>query len=236
MDHLPSNPSVTTETIVIAQLCRASEFQIRTKLCPNTRKRYAAAIKAGQELPPLQVALVEGVPCLVDGYHRAAAMESLGLEKTYAIVTKATRPEAIWMAAEANMNHGLQLKPRELREVFRVYIRTGRHKKGRGRLKSYREIAQELGRPHTTIRHWMEKDFKKLFNEYGGDNRGAEGGCHPIQGPRPPDGAKIAIGHLHAVRHTFQKTVCPAAREAIQCYLKALSDDLLADWKMSTDF
>ncbi|MBB6289788.1 MULTISPECIES: ParB N-terminal domain-containing protein [unclassified Pseudomonas] len=220
----------TTAKVIIAQLCRSKDFQVRAKLCSHTVQRYATAIKAGQELPPLQVALVDGVPCLVDGYHRAEALEYLGYVEAEAVITDTTRHEAQWMAATANLTHGLPLKTRELRQVFRVYIRTGRHKKGRGRLKSYREIAQDLGRPHTTIRLWMEKDFKKLFNEYGDANRRAKGddGVRP---PPPPGDARAAIDHLHAVREAFQETVCAEARETIRVYLKALSDDLLADWK-----
>lgn len=220
----------TTAKVIIAQLCRSKDFQVRAKLCSRTVQRYATAIKAGQELPPLQVALVDGVPCLVDGYHRAEALEYLGYVEAEAVITETTRHEAQWMAAAANLTHGLPLKTRELREVFRVYIRTGRHKKGRGRLKSYREIAQDLARPHTTIRLWMEKDFKKLFNEYGDANRRAKGD-DSVRPPPPPGDARAAIDHLHAVREVFQETVCAEARETIRVYLKALSDDLLADWK-----
>lgn len=232
MGHSSTTPTPAITPVTIARLCRSKDFQVRSKLCPHTVQRYAAAIKAGQTLPPLQVASVDGVPCLVDGYHRAAALEFLGFEEADAIITEATRDEAQWMAAQANMTHGLPLKPREVREVFRVYIRTGRYKKGSGKWKSYREMGEELGRPHSTIRHWMEKDFKKLYHAYGGDNRGADGGCHPIQDPPPAAGAKEAIEHIHAVRRTFQGTSCPDARQSIQLYLKALCDDLLpqSEW------
>ena len=165
MEHLPSVPS--TSTVVLAQLCRAPEFQIRDKLCRPTVHRYAAAMKAGQQLPPLSVALVDGVPCLVDGYHRVAAMELLGQATAEAIVTPATKPDAVWKAAKANMQHGLPLKSKELRQAFRVYIRTGQHRKGRGKRKSLREIGQEIGRSHNTIRNWMAQDFPKLAKEYG---------------------------------------------------------------------
>ncbi|WP_449101938.1 hypothetical protein [Pseudomonas extremaustralis] len=220
----------TTAKVTIAQLCRSRDFQVRSKLCLHTVQRYATAIKAGQVLPPLQVALVNGVPCLVDGYHRAEALEFLGCVEAEAVITESTRDEAQWMAANANLTHGLPLKPRELREVFKVYMRTGRYKKGRGQWKSYREIAQDLGRPHTTIRLWMEKDFKKLFNEYGDANRRAKGD-DSVRPPPPPGDAKAAIDHLDAVRYAFEGTACPEARETIRVYLKALSDDLLADWK-----
>lgn len=220
----------TTAKVIIAQLCRSKDFQVRSKLCLHTCNRYAAAIKVGQVLPPLQVALVDGVPCLVDGYHRAAALESLGYLEAEAVITETTRDDAQWMAADANLTHGLPLKTRELREVFRVYMRTCRYKKGRGKWKSYREIAQDLGRPHTTIRLWMEKDFKKLFNEYGDANRRAKGDDSD-RPPPPPRDARAAIDHLHAVREAFQETACAEARETIRVYLKALSDDLLADWQ-----
>lgn len=174
--------------------------------------------------------MVDGVPCLVDGYHRAEALEYLGYLEAEAVITETTRDDAQWMAANANLTHGLPLKPRELREVFKVYMRTGRYKKGRGQWKSYREIAQDLGRPHTTIRLWMEKDFKKLFNQYGDANRRAKGD-DSVRPPPPPGDARAAIDHLDAVRNAFQETACPEAREAIRVYLKALSDDLLADWK-----
>lgn len=171
--------------------------------------------------------MVNGVPCLVDGYHRAAAMESLGYLEAEAVITEATRGEAQWMAANANLTHGLPLKSREVREVFRVYIRTGRYKKGSGIWASYREIGRELGRPHTTIRFWMEKDFKKLFHAYGGESRGADGGCHPIQNPPPPSDARAAIEHIHAVRQAFQEATSSEVRVAIQAYLKGLCDDIM---------
>ncbi|MEW9902673.1 ParB N-terminal domain-containing protein [Pseudomonas putida] len=235
MDTLP-NSTATDSKVVIAQLCRSPAFQIRKKLCPKTVARYATAIKAGQQLPPLQVAVVDGVPCLVDGYHRAAALESLGHLEADASITEATREEAQWMAAKANLTHGLQLKPSEMREVFRVYVRTGRHRKSRGRLKSYRDIGLELGRPHTTIRNWMEKDFRKIFNQYGGSSCDADGGCHQLPPPIPAT-TKAVVSHLDSARQAFQEATCPVAREAFKNRLRDLAEAVLGnDWRDSTDF
>lgn len=228
MGNSSTTTTTNTTTVSIAKLCRSKDFQVRAKLCPKTVQRYAAAIKAEQELPPIQVALVDGVPCLVDGYHRAAALESLGYQETEAVITEATRDDAQWMAANANLTHGLPLKPHEVREVFRVYIRTGRYKKGSGKVASYRDIGYELGRPHTTIRNWMARDFKKLYHAYGKDNEGgAEGGCYPLHDAPPPASAREAIDHLNAARESFQRTSCLETREAIQAHLKGLCDDLL---------
>lgn len=225
--------TTTTSNVTLAQLCRAPEFQVRKRLDQNTVNRYASAIKAGQQLPPLKVALVDGVPCLVDGYHRAAALEALGYLVAEATITTATKDEARWMAASANLTHGLPLKSSEVRAAFRVYIQTKQHRKGRGRLKSYREIAQELGRSHNTIRNWMAEDFRKLFKEYGGNQPGGEGGLQPQ--PQPPAAAQNAINHLEQARQAFQETTCPTAREAIRHQLKALHDELLGDWQQSLD-
>jgi|GEM_PF-2892432 len=238
MDTLPSSSSgPTIRQVVIAHLCRSSDFQVRRKLCLQTVNRYAAAIKAGQELPSLQVALVDGVPCLVDGYHRAAALESLGVGTAEATVSKTSREDAQWMAAQANLTHGLPLKRSEIRAVFRVYIRAGKHRKGRGRLKSYREIGLELGRPHTTIRNWMEKDFRKIFNEYGGQSCAADGGCQPLL-MRTSLAAEAAINHLKSARQAFQEASCNSTRETIRNYLIQLTTDLAgSSWQMSpSDF
>jgi hypothetical protein len=229
MEQLPSVTS--TSAVVIAQLCRSSEFQVRSKLCQSTVNRYAAAIKAGQQLPPLSVALVDGVPCLVDGYHRAAALELLGSVSAEAVVTTTTKLDAQWMAAKANMQHGLPLKSKELRQAFRVYIRTGQHRKGRGKLKSYREIGQEIGRSHVTIRNWMAQDFKKLFREYGQELSNGMGEEAMPEKEQPPADAKPALERLAQVRQDFQATSCPNAREAIRQALHELKEELLQDWK-----
>lgn len=235
MDTLP-NSTATESKVVIAQLCRSPDFQVRKKLCPKTVTRYATAIKAGQQLPPLQVAVVDGVPCLVDGYHRAEAMESLGYLEAEASITEATREDAQWMAAAANLTHGLQLKAGEMREVFRVYVRTGRYRGPRGRLKSYRDMGHELGRPYTTLRNWMQRDFPKVFSQYGGESCAADGGCHPLPQPTPA-ATKAVVSHLESARQAFQEATCPDAREAFKAHLRDLADTVLgSDWRDSRDF
>lgn len=246
MDTLPSSPITAPATagtavqVVISQLCRSPDYQVRQKLCWDTVKRYAGNTKAGQVLPPVQVALVDGVACLVDGYHRVAALELLGHLTAEAVVVEATRENARWMAAQANMNHGLPLKPREFRKVFQVYVQTGRHKKGQGKLKHYREIGLELGRPHTTIRNWMAKDFPKVFHQLAkqyGEGNAPEGGCHPLP-PPPPAQATRALEHLENARQAYQEATCPQARETIrQAFEESARDVLGSDWRdTSRDF
>jgi len=73
--------------------------------------------------------------------------------------------EARWYAAKANTEHGLQLKTKELREVFRAFIETERHLQGQ-KLMPYREIAKRIGKGFSTIRNWMKADYPRLFEKY----------------------------------------------------------------------
>lgn len=207
-------PAPIRGRITLAQLVRVKDFQVRTKLSANTVNRYASAIKAGADMPPLQAALVDGVHILVDGFHRAAAYEALGYDEVDVSVIEATWDNALWMAAEANTRHGLPLTGKEHREVFRVYIRTGQHLKGKRR-KSYREIQDDLKKPHTTLRNWMEKDFPGLFRAMGGDNRSADGGL-PDRPTPPPADALGSLKALEDIRQAYQQTTCPEARRAIR--------------------
>lgn len=235
--------STTTTTtpilgrITLTQLARSSDFQIRTKLCRQTVRSYASIIKAGGDMPPLRAALVDGVHILVDGFHRAAAYELLGIQEVDVEVNEATRDNALWMAAEANTRHGKPLTGKEHREVFRVYIRTKQHMKGRRR-KSYREMQIDLQKGHTTLRNWMQQDFPSLFRAMGGDNLNNAAGGLPDAAPRPPADARRALDALEDVHLTYQKTTCPEARQAIKDAFQELAQSIVGDgWReTSNDF
>jgi ParB-like nuclease domain len=236
MDTLPSSPiTPTTDKVVIAQLCRSRDYQVRHKLCDNTIKRYISSMKAGQVFPPLRVALVDNVPCLVDGFHRAAALQFLGHVMAEAVVVEATRDEALWMAAQANMTHGLPLKNTELRKVFKVYLQTGQYKKGSGKRKSFREMAEEIGKGHTTLWNWMKADCPKILRLYAKDEPNGKGYDDPIR--HPPYDARPALKHLENARQAFQEATCPEAREVIRDRIRALAEDTLGtNWRAETDY
>lgn len=162
--------TTTTTTVQIASLLRDRRFQLRGKLDKSTIQRYAAVYRAGKEMPPIKVAKVNGAPVVVDGWHRLAALESIGRTEVEAEIVTATEKEARWLAAEANLSHGLPLKRRELREAFVAYVRAGKYRDKRGWPKSYRSIAEEFGSPHTTIRNWMKKGFPKIAQQYSDES------------------------------------------------------------------
>jgi hypothetical protein len=171
-----------TVRIELVTITKAPEFQVRRKTDPVTVNRYAEVIKAGGEFPPVRLARVrvnqdatEPVLVPVDGFHRIAAHEKLGLAYIEATIADMDPVLAQWKAAEANMSHGLPLSSKEVREAFRRFIRAKQHVKGNKRngkpdLMSYREIGAKIGKSYGTIRVWMKQDYPKIYTQMGGDD------------------------------------------------------------------
>lgn len=183
-----------TQTIRLSSIVELDAFQIRRKLDPGTIQRYEQHYRNEAEMPPIKIALLNGAPILVDGWHRVAALRRAGVGTAEAIVREAKDvAEARWMAAEANLAHGLPLKASEVRDVFKAYIHARRHVDARGRLKSLRQIGKELGRAHHTIKKWMAKDFKALARRYNAEHLAhAQGGL-----PEAPKVNLVAAARQH---------------------------------------
>lgn len=199
--------------VVISQLVRDKAYQVRNRLDKATIKRYAEVYRSGKPMDPIKVSLVKGMLILVDGWHRVAALELIGRETVEAIITENTEAEALWIAAQANLEHGLALKTAELRSVFKAYIRARQHLKGKNSYKSYREIGLDIGRRHTTIRNWMIKDFPKIARKMGGtDEFKGKGEPEWCSGS---DYREPAIRGLDEVYQTFQAMADPEARGSV---------------------
>lgn len=169
------------------------------------------------------------------------AMLSLGKSEADAIVVKTTTQDARWLAASAN--HGLQLKPRELRQVFGAFIRARKHHKRNGRWLSYREIAPEIGVSHETIRKWMIKDFPRTAAQMGSDKDKFVGtGGLENEGPKshPDDSARAAIVDAFAtVQETFKAVTSADTRGQLIELAEQLVEEMKAvgEWRASlTDF
>ncbi len=182
-------PSITwaEESVPLDDIVKHAPWQVRTKLDESAITRYSKMTQAGSVPPPIKVARVKGKLYLVDGWHRmeAGALQThRGLGEGYevvALVAEMTREEAMWEAAKANMGHGVPLKGKDLHAVFKAFIKAKRHVKADGSLMSYREIAPLIGRPHTTIRHWMLRYFPATAAKMGGNENGnPEAGEPPL--------------------------------------------------------
>jgi hypothetical protein len=183
--------SVTSDLEAQGQVLQLNRIVIdeRFQFRPLERswiKRYTAVYRSGRTMPPVTVANLNGAFILTDGWHRIAALESLGKEEVRAVVVPANSEKDVhWLAAQANLEHGKPLKSREYREVFRAFIHARKHRNEDKSFKSYREIAAEIGgaRGHTTIRNWMQADFPSVFRAMGGHGEDATF----IEDEPPPD-------------------------------------------------
>lgn len=210
------------QAITLRCLLERPEMQIRGGTDPQVVDRYSRAMAAGVQFPPIKVARLGDALELVDGFHRTAAMRSLGIKECVAeVIAVASLKEARWEAAKANSCHGLPLKPKQFREVFRAYVAAGQHRQGTG-FKSYRVIAAELGglRSYTTIRNWMRSDFPAVFARMRDDEEecGATGGLRPPRQTRDPESevADLALKGLDAVAVATEAVTRPILLDRIR--------------------
>ncbi len=184
-----ANQPPLLHTVKIADIAFRDAWQVRNKINETTVNSYKAIYKNGGEMPPVELALIDGALHLVDGWHRVAALRLLGITEVDANVTQMAIGEARWAAARANLSHGLPLKPKEMRNVFRAYISSRQHYKANGRIKSYRDMEAELSNrvSYRTLNRWMEIDHPRLAKEMSKQHGGEEKGHFHDGRPPEPD-------------------------------------------------
>jgi hypothetical protein len=217
-----------TNILRIEHLVRDKKYQMRTKLDERTVKRYAAAMKAGQEFPAVTVVDVGGLKLLVDGWHRVAALEALGETEVRAEVVEGTRRDARWLAAEANLKHGLPLKTIEIRSVFRAFINSRQHVKPNGRPLSYRDIGKQLGINHNTVRNWMKRDFPLIAARMGGFEDVDWNQTEDSYELELPLSLKKTLAAIETLLLEFQSTSDPETRGTIVYEVRRLLNTLQA--------
>jgi hypothetical protein len=182
-DYLAGEPPRSVH-VQIADIVLRPEWQVRTELNHRVIRDYATATIHGT-LPPILLGHVNGALMLVDGWHRLEAAKRLKRETIMAVVQNMTENYAKWAAAEANTTHGLPLRFREKREVFRRYVDTKQHRDGR-KFKSYRDIARELHglAGKSTLQRWMADDFPSIAAKMA-TGRPAETAAPPTDNATP---------------------------------------------------
>lgn len=159
--------------IRIREIVRDPTLQVRKEMSRETIRNYETAYHNQVELPPLVVTPRPGTfptdsaYLLLSGFHRFEALKNIGQEKIKAKVIETpldTSPHVLrWIGGRENLTNGLSLKKKDLRELFRAYVKAGMHREGSS-LKSYRTIAKELALvTHQTLHNWMREDFPSVF-------------------------------------------------------------------------
>lgn len=185
----------TRGEVLLDDLILDRAYQVRAKLDLPTVTRYVDVKKAGGELPPIQVMVVDGAPTLVDGWHRVEAARKLGETSIVAEITHGTEADLIWAAAEANLKHGLQLKRAELRNVLRAYVEAGKHLARGRKPKSARDIGREIGGvSHATVLSWLKADLPHVHRAIANGSLEGKptkaGGLHDLQRRREDEAMK----------------------------------------------
>jgi ParB-like chromosome segregation protein Spo0J len=184
-EDVASEPSPIA-LVPVADIATRADWQVRDQINPALVRDYITQYVYGATMPPLRLANVGGALILIDGWHRLLAQKQLGRDAVEATVEELSEDEGEWEAAMANTRNGVRLtRQSEKRRVFELYIRQGRNRVGRLGLKSYRDIAKDLGglASKSSIENWMKKLFPKIAAKMRSgrdDNAGASDPTKPL--------------------------------------------------------
>lgn len=119
----------------------------RSELDESTAERYADAMAAGEDFPPVEIQ--SGTRLLLDGWHRVKARTILGLADITAVevnVPGGMSPK-LYAASRAS-RHGQPLTEDDARAIAReMYAESGDT--------SVAAVAKALGRPRKTVESWL---------------------------------------------------------------------------------
>lgn len=124
----------------------------RSELSEATAEKYADAMAAGEEFPPIEVQA--GTRVLLDGWHRVKARMILGLADVLAVeVTVPGGMSPKLYAASRASRHGQPLTEDDARAIAReMYAESGDT--------SVTAVAKALGRPRKTVEGWLADEIQ----------------------------------------------------------------------------
>lgn len=172
----------TIYSVAVGDLVLDDVYQVRTRLDQDAIRRYADAMRAGDEFPAIRVAMVQGVYVVVDGWHRVSAARLIGRLEFPTVLIEHKPHELAWLAVEANRAHGVPLGKGDRRRLLNAYVTANKHL-GRGsKVKSSREMSKDLSGwiSHTSIIKWMKEDHPSIWRLMSGAEPRAEGGLPDV--------------------------------------------------------
>lgn len=207
------------DQVKLADILVDDEHHCRERLKDHIVARYESVYRTEMHneikisrMPPLEVALINDVLVLFDGYHRFRAMKNCGVEEAHIIIHHDREyKELPYLAAQVNLNHGVYMSNKDVRKIaFRAYVKSKSNRLGK-RYKSYREIANDfnLAYTHNTFRNWMKADFPSVFRAMADDDDGEI----EFEAIDPDVGhIKAAVEDLDRVSNRFKSIKCDEAR------------------------
>jgi ParB-like chromosome segregation protein Spo0J len=114
---------LSVRQLAIVELPPTRRIQLRERSDASSVEDIAEFIKRGGKLDPVTVYKTESGLLLVDGNHRLAAHEAVGVDRIAARVIPGTDDEAWMAAAAANANHGLRRTNADKRRAVEVVLK-----------------------------------------------------------------------------------------------------------------
>lgn len=137
--------------VPLSKITQDKELQPRSSLTTEAVDEYAESITEGATLPPVVVVLEGKTYWLCDGFHRVAAAKKMGAKDIDCEVVKGTRQDAMWLAASANLKHGVRRTNADKRRAVAMALVVKPDA-------SLREIAE-----HCAVTHEMVRTVKAQF-------------------------------------------------------------------------
>ena len=236
--------SITLASIPIDRIVVDERFQIRSGLTEDYVKKYTLRYKVEAELPPIEVADVDGAYFLIDGFHRLEALRRLGRTQATARIRALPDLNAVlWEGFEINSRHGVHYSKEERRRGFKLYLKMGRcYVEGKPRtarwLKSLNQIGKEWGISPHTIKKLIQQVDRRLWADYMARGEGRlennSGGIRPSKKITPEEIAKRSIANALAATQGIHS---PEARGEVIAKTEAAAEDMkkAAPWSPFTD-
>ena len=160
--------------IPIDQIRIERDLQCRCELNTETISEYAAAIEAGDRLPPVTVFNDNGVLWLAAGFHRVAAHRRAGKADVAAQVVDGTRADAAWFGLGDNRVNGLRMSNADKERAVKIalQLRPG---------DSDRLIASHIGVSEHTVAKYRPKSESGAQVAHLERRTGADGKQYPSQ-------------------------------------------------------
>jgi ParB-like chromosome segregation protein Spo0J len=98
----------TIKEVPVAQITMDKALQPRAALTGDAVSEYAEVMSEGGEMPPCTVVYDGRTYWLCDGFHRVTAAQRLKWKNIRCEVIEGDREYAMWMAAAANLKHGVR--------------------------------------------------------------------------------------------------------------------------------
>ncbi len=103
-----SNDQPEPEWIALDELVMDLDLSPRVEMDDEAVDDFAEDMKRGDEFIPARAVRIDGVPHLIDGWHRLRAAERIGSRGLWVRVWTGTREQAIEWAAVCNAKHGVR--------------------------------------------------------------------------------------------------------------------------------